>query len=317
MYKKYRFLSIVIFMIIGSIRLWGDTVIYPAHTISKYNEAVKLYDSGNLQEACDLFIIIIRESTQQPELIETRVQSAQYLGWIYRDLKYYERSNKWFRAAVVMINSGDYENQEEWQYTLANEIKINHELISLVDEQQRMKDERRQNRTAMLAILTVLLLIVLSAFSYMIYQLRRTNRALAKKNLELTERFSVFENSGSLRSGSMKEILDYIESEKAYLKADFCLDDLCFALGKNRSYISREFSHEQTNFKSVVNKYRIKEAIMLLVSHPEMNIDEVWESSGFNSRTTFYNTFSEATGLSPSAFRKANQQMTTVSEDGE
>lgn len=315
MRRVSRLIALIAFIFLSTTSLWGDAV-YPPHTIGKYNQAVELYNSGKLEEAGDLFVIIVRETSMHPELFEIRVMSTQYLGIIYRDLKDYERSNKWFHAAVGMVNKNDdFEQQENWKYVLANEIKINHELITLVKDKQNMKEERRQNRTAALLIFSALLLLMLSICSYLIHQLRKANRALAEKNLEWSQRFSVFESPGKEQADSLKEITDYIENEKAYLKPDFCLDDLCMAVGRNRSYISREFSRRQTSFKSFVNKYRVKEAIMLLVSRPEMSIDEVWESSGFNSRTTFYNTFNEATGLSPSAFRKANLKNPNVPQD--
>ena len=105
-----------------------------------------------------------------------------------------------------------------------------------------------------------------------------------------------------------RRIVDYVESSKAYLNPDFSLDDLCRAIGSNRTYVSSELNATSARFNSFINGYRVKEAVRLFTEQPELDIEDVLEMSGFQAKTTFYTVFKEATGLSPAAFRKALQE---------
>lgn len=58
------------------------------------------------------------------------------------------------------------------------------------------------------------------------------------------------------------------------------------------------------NFPSLLNQYRIKEAMVLLNEKPELNIAEVGRLSGFGSRSAFYLEFKKQSGVNPNQFRK-------------
>lgn len=76
-------------------------------------------------------------------------------------------------------------------------------------------------------------------------------------------------------------------------------------LGTNRTYFSRFINDcYKMSFTRLVNSFRIKEAVRLL-SDPDISLPlkTISEQLGFNSQSTFYSQFQEATGMTPAAFR--------------
>ena len=62
-----------------------------------------------------------------------------------------------------------------------------------------------------------------------------------------------------------------------------------------------------SNFNSLLNEYRIKEACRRLGGNANMTIEGIAESVGFKSRTSFGALFKSITGLSPSAYQKISR----------
>ena len=92
----------------------------------------------------------------------------------------------------------------------------------------------------------------------------------------------------------------WLEKEKPYLNPDFQLMDLRHVLPMNRTYLSRFIRDEfGCTFYQFVNKYRIEEAKRLMTEQPNLTIEEVAVRSGFSSRSSFTQTFTKETGLSP------------------
>jgi AraC-like DNA-binding protein len=61
-----------------------------------------------------------------------------------------------------------------------------------------------------------------------------------------------------------------------------------------------------TTFGKYINDLRIKEAALLLESHPELQIIEISLETGFNSLSVFYREFKKRTGISPAEHRRKN-----------
>ena len=88
-------------------------------------------------------------------------------------------------------------------------------------------------------------------------------------------------------------------------------DKIARRLGTNRTYLSRFVNlHYKMSFTQLINTLRIKEAIRLL-SDPTVDtpLKTISEQLGYNSQTTFYTKFNEATGMTPAAFRNKARQM--------
>ncbi|MEL6812758.1 MAG: helix-turn-helix domain-containing protein [Bacteroidota bacterium] len=120
-------------------------------------------------------------------------------------------------------------------------------------------------------------------------------------------RFKKYKNSG-LTPGHSQEsrlsLVEFMESEKPYLKGDLRLDDLAGKLNLSRHHMSQIINeHFDMTFFDFINSYRIDEAKKLLRDDPNLNITDVIYSSGFNNRMSFYNTFKKHTGITPTQFK--------------
>ncbi len=103
------------------------------------------------------------------------------------------------------------------------------------------------------------------------------------------------------RNGILRNrILKYMEDKKPYLNKELKASDLAYALGTNRSYISKVLNQEfSTTFYEFINKYRIRHALEQMKQNPGLTIDYFASQSGFRSRSVFFCEFKKATGCTP------------------
>ena len=82
-------------------------------------------------------------------------------------------------------------------------------------------------------------------------------------------------------------------------------DDVATILNTNRTYLAdavKKCTNGMT-FAEFTNRYRLRYAANLLTTNDELNINEVGDKSGFNSRSTYNRLFLNYYGMSPSEFR--------------
>ncbi len=103
-------------------------------------------------------------------------------------------------------------------------------------------------------------------------------------------------------------ILKVMENSDEIYKLGFNVDGLSKLVHSHPRYVSQAINQEYgSNFNSLLNEYRIKEACRRLGGNPDyanMTIEGIAESVGFKSRTSFGTLFKSVTGLSPSAYQK-------------
>jgi AraC-like DNA-binding protein len=144
---------------------------------------------------------------------------------------------------------------------------------------------------------------------------RRAYRALILRNREWASRRQPYDIPVSDKDSipdfdnMAKTILVYMQSSKCFLNSELSLDTMARDLGINRTYLSNVVNKIDVNFKSFVNKYRIQQAIKILLENPDIAIEEVSVRVGFNNRKSFYNSFIGITGISPVKFRNSKIKM--------
>jgi len=107
-----------------------------------------------------------------------------------------------------------------------------------------------------------------------------------------------------------QKILEYFEAEKPYLKQNFTLTELAAALHCPQHHISYCFSDFlDTTFTKLRSTKRIEYAQNLLRegTTKDFTIDQIAEMSGFSSRSTFFSTFKEITGMTPTEFMEQSK----------
>ena len=101
-------------------------------------------------------------------------------------------------------------------------------------------------------------------------------------------------------------ILEVIVMQKKYMDRDYSAKQLAEDLGTNTRYISAVMNVRfHMNYTSFVNKYRIEEAMSILVDkrYQDLSIEEVSDMVGFSNRQSFYASFYKIMGVTPRDYR--------------
>jgi AraC-like DNA-binding protein len=124
-----------------------------------------------------------------------------------------------------------------------------------------------------------------------------------KKEKEATYRSLV---SPTLMDELKEKILNVIVMQKKYKDKNYSAKRLAEDLGTNTRYISAVVNVKfHMNYTSFVNKYRIEEAMSILVDkrYQELRIEEVSDMVGFSNSQSFYASFFRVMGITPREYR--------------
>ncbi len=97
-----------------------------------------------------------------------------------------------------------------------------------------------------------------------------------------------------------------MERDEVYRDSNLTRERLADMLGTNRTYLSQIIADRTgKGYYQFVNGYRIKEAVKVLSGPAGLDypLKALAADLGFKSMTTFYKTFQEAVGMTPSAYR--------------
>jgi YesN/AraC family two-component response regulator len=203
--------------------------------------------------------------------------------------------------------------------------KINRQIEQLIIEQQ-IKDRTIYLQKIIYYILSGVLVLV----AIMLYFLFRQNKKLKKsyeilfdKNIEIVnmyegasiERIEKSDNNNAqikLSQEAQNELLDKIlnvmENSDMICDTTFDLAKLTKLVESNQLYVSYVINNKlKKNFNSLLNGYRIKEAQRLLADFDIQThtIEAIVTKVGFNSRSAFYKSFKDITGISPGFYIKS------------
>lgn len=109
------------------------------------------------------------------------------------------------------------------------------------------------------------------------------------------------------REKLLDRIIHVMEEPTLYCDPDFSIDRLAAAIESNSRYVSEVINEEYgMNFRSFLNRYRVKEAMRRLedIDHySHLTIKAIAESVGYKSQATFITVFTKETGLKPSLYQ--------------
>ncbi len=103
-----------------------------------------------------------------------------------------------------------------------------------------------------------------------------------------------------------KSIMDVIYTKRKYLDKEYSAKQLAMDLGTNTRYISAVVNVRfGMNYTSLVNKYRIEEAMVILADpqYYKTNMEDVSSMVGFSNRQSFYASFYKITGITPREYK--------------
>jgi AraC-like DNA-binding protein len=105
-------------------------------------------------------------------------------------------------------------------------------------------------------------------------------------------------------------VMDYLKREKPFTNPNFSLDDLAKSLDVQRHHLYYCFnSILNSRFTTVRAQLRVEYAkdCLLRGDLNQLSMEGIWTKAGFSSRTSFFVSFKETTGLTPIEFIKINQ----------
>lgn len=132
---------------------------------------------------------------------------------------------------------------------------------------------------------------------------------MAKYNItEKKEKVAAYRSlvSPKLMDELKEKILDIILIQKRYKDKEYSAKKLAEDLGTNTRYISAVVNVRfHMNYTTFVNKYRIEEAMTLLVDkrYQDLNMEDISDMVGFSNRQSFYASFFKFQGMTPREYK--------------
>ncbi len=204
-------------------------------------------------------------------------------------------------------------------------VKYETEKKERLLQQQEVQLLHKNRKLTAYAFIIALLTVVVVAVLILYVKRREMYRQLVKRHYEnyiLERRLMGREehtagkdsnpNTGNDRLSQLfKEISTLMEKEKVYRNSGLTVESLAKLLNTNRTYVSSAIKQScGMTFKDYVNSLRVAEAVSML-SDPENDIPlkAMFSQLGFNSTSTFYRVFQNATGVPPSRYRKESRRI--------
>ena len=107
-----------------------------------------------------------------------------------------------------------------------------------------------------------------------------------------------------------EKIIEKIVVQKKYKEPNYLAKDLARELDTNTRYLSAVInSRFGMNYSCLVNEYRVRDALHLLVDkrYASRSIEEISALVGFANRQSFYSAFYRNTGEAPNDYRKRHE----------
>ncbi|NJB72314.1 AraC-like DNA-binding protein [Saonia flava] len=102
--------------------------------------------------------------------------------------------------------------------------------------------------------------------------------------------------------------LKLVQDKALFKNANIKLADVAAELNTSPHTLSQYLNDNLgKSFSLFINEYRIEEAKKLLLSNDNFTIEVIGYESGFNSKSTFFTTFKNIVGITPSAYQKQGE----------
>jgi len=283
--------------------------------INKIDSALYYIDLSNKIASENKFLKILADNyltLSEIEKSKGMYQNALHLYETYTNLK-----DSIFNAGVF----GSI-NLIQRQYEVS---KTNQQIEELEIDRQIKENTIHYQKIILLIIMGVLVFVVF-VLMFIMHQKRNLNKAykaLVTKNIEIVEsqddpsEANKKKHKKSARnydkySELLNNILIVMEDPKIFCDPEFSIDKLAELVQSNQKYVSEAINNIlNKNFRSFLNSYRISEAQQLFSTREleKFTIESIAHLVGFKSSKTFWETFKEITGVTPSYYLKSLQDM--------
>jgi AraC-like DNA-binding protein/tetratricopeptide (TPR) repeat protein len=222
------------------------------------------------------------------------------------------------------------ESARENARIINTEFQTIHEVKKISEQKNLLQEgivlKNRQLTLTLVALLASILAIVIIVMQYL--RIRQAMKTMYQMNVEIAgsspanpahQVMSVNENPDTddddPESVNMiilyGAILERLESQKLYLDPTLSVQSMSESMNRNHRYVSKAIKEVgNTNFSTLVNRFRINEARRLLASGRDISINDVMLQSGFGSRQSFHRNFKMATGFTPADYLERAKKST-------
>jgi AraC-like DNA-binding protein len=113
--------------------------------------------------------------------------------------------------------------------------------------------------------------------------------------------------TGVDKGQTMEQLMKLMRDDKAYSEEDVKLQDIADELSLTIHQLSHLINEGfSMNFNNFINRFRVDEALRLLIDEPSRSIISIAHDVGFSSKSAFYAAFTRFTGTNPTQFRRQN-----------
>lgn len=155
------------------------------------------------------------------------------------------------------------------------------------------------------------IIMVSGSFVHRHLQLQKENRLLLEnlnRNTLQTDKFvkpSVSRLNNIDEEKTLSELVEFLDTKKAYLESGLTLDDVAEAIDVRSDQLSAVInSRLNTSFSTLLNLKRLDAAAKLLIAEKETSILDVSLRCGFGSKSSFNRLFKEQFDTTPTQYRK-------------
>jgi len=162
-------------------------------------------------------------------------------------------------------------------------------------------------------ILNIVLFIIVINGRHAYHLIMKKTLAKEKTKDDFTKpiEYSSLQTNNEQEQALLEALKSALEKDKIFLDSDLDMSKLARTLGTNKTTLSHIINNSlHQNFATLINKYRVREAIDLLSNKQNNNlkIEHVGEMCGFNNRQAFHAAFKKIMGITPTHFRKIPQK---------
>lgn len=169
------------------------------------------------------------------------------------------------------------------------------------------------------ALVIFLLVDVIGVFFFLYIEKRKAYKILVDKNTQCAQlpvmnvaaiSYDTLQPDNNADKRILEKVHQLFEQEKIYLDSNLTIESLATKIGCNRQTLSHCINqYMECTFPTMLNRYRVNEAVRLLTSSKTMNykMESISSMCGYNNRQVFHSAFKKETGLTPSEFKQVAQ----------
>src|SRR5574344_1553693 len=215
----------------------------------------------------------------------------------------YSKTKKKKQCLLQMIQSQGQMSELNTLYHL-DELKMQKERMKLIT----------------IAVTAASILLVLILILYIVHQskLRAKNRIIFEKlkeemhDEEQTAKAQerIPEQELSTDELMYRRICKLVQEKQLYKGSEINREIIASELGTNYTYVATAIRTcaGGISVNDFLNEQRLKHAAHLLTDSDNQSVNEICDTSGFSSRTSFYRLFHDKFGMSPTEYRHAAKE---------